>query len=393
MSSRQTEKPGRVMERTDRNSHAGVAIFLAHAEKDDPRQQLLPEDRSELLEQAEYCRLSGSSRGQVSSQKTNLGENEKIDARAPWSPDNLSSKASKERHAYIKPKMEQVLSCPDAFRVSPRPPRPPPPPPGNPPIDAHWNATWKYRCTSTSADSPNALSRSPRESLSESNYGGAPIMWRPRSPGTSSYNSTSSDDDNDDDDDSSKPPRPSRPAPLQSQSGGNPPTTSRPRGAARGQLRRDYHVGDSSPIIDRTESYRSIHSYSTASTVATPSFRSRLSSSAAPHSSHSSQLTMSTVATLASQVYSPDTPNNIATSSPRSRHLSSSTAPRYSVSSQLTMATVATSAPEEYSPDSMVSSHLSSHSPQAPMPSSYHAAAQSPAANDQRHTQTSGGRA
>ncbi len=58
MSSRQTEKPGRVMERADRNSHAGVAIFLAHAEKDDPRQQLLPEDRSELLEQAEYCRLS-----------------------------------------------------------------------------------------------------------------------------------------------------------------------------------------------------------------------------------------------------------------------------------------------------------------------------------------------
>ncbi len=67
MSSRQREKPGRVMERADRNSHTGVALFLAHAEQDDPRQQLLPDDTSNLLEQAEYA-IS-----YIGTSQTNLG--------------------------------------------------------------------------------------------------------------------------------------------------------------------------------------------------------------------------------------------------------------------------------------------------------------------------------
>ncbi len=52
MSSRPREKPGRVLERADRNVHTGAAIFLMHAEQDNPRLQLQPEDRSFLLEQA-----------------------------------------------------------------------------------------------------------------------------------------------------------------------------------------------------------------------------------------------------------------------------------------------------------------------------------------------------
>ncbi len=53
MTSRQREKPGRVLERADRNAHTGTAIFLTHAEQDDPQLQLQPEDRSYLLEQPE----------------------------------------------------------------------------------------------------------------------------------------------------------------------------------------------------------------------------------------------------------------------------------------------------------------------------------------------------
>ncbi len=47
------EKPGRVLERADRNAHTGAAVFLTHAEQDDPQLQLQPEDKSYLLEQTE----------------------------------------------------------------------------------------------------------------------------------------------------------------------------------------------------------------------------------------------------------------------------------------------------------------------------------------------------
>ncbi|KAF8877129.1 hypothetical protein CPB85DRAFT_486908 [Mucidula mucida] len=360
MSSRPREKPGRVLERADRNVHTGAAIFLMHAEQDNPRLQLQPEDRSfcwskpsnnvnKLMDDShrvhdgrltgwfksrsrpgrktieDYHQISSdySETSVASSQKTDINTSEQIDLTAPWSPDDMSSKASKERHAYIKPKMEQVLSCPDTFPVSTHPPRPPP---DNPPL------TRKY--------------------------GGAVTKWRPRfgsTSGTTSYHATASDDDDDDDDDSPQPPRPSHPAPLQSQSGGNPPTTSRPRDAARSQLRMmnpSSHITASEttmsdtllPSSTATESYHSMYSSSTAATVGTPSPRtSRLSSSTNPRYS---QFTAATVATSTPEDYSPDTPMNsmaaphrmssystaatVGTSSPRTSRLSSSTDPRYS---------------------------------------------------------------
>ncbi|KAF8867638.1 hypothetical protein CPB85DRAFT_125065 [Mucidula mucida] len=147
------EKPGRVLERADRNAHTGAAVFLTHAEQDDPQLQLQPEDKSYLLEQTDNVnklmddshrihdgRLTGwiksrfppgrktiedydtisrdySTFSIASSQKTEIKTRALRNVAAPWSPDDMSSKASKERHAYMKPKMEQVLSCPDTFPV------------------------------------------------------------------------------------------------------------------------------------------------------------------------------------------------------------------------------------------------------------------------------------